>query len=167
MGYRSMKTKRYIVLAFILSLVSSISSSQIRVNLTDTILKSGSATGMQLSVKIDSLQTVTYYQSGKAIARLDSGRDFVAMSIYGQGWQYIYADVAIKSRPIIRTDSTGLYIASVQELERLFVSEVKYQRKAQTFPDSLVIIPDRAIILTSSHASTTKKTTITYLNMIF
>lgn len=44
MGYRSMKTKRYIVLAFILSLVSSISSSQIRVNLTDTILKSGSAT---------------------------------------------------------------------------------------------------------------------------
>lgn len=88
------------------------------------------------------------------------------MMMENDGFQKLYAKVTYNNLSVRFTDTVAIFVAKKDELSRLVLETITYKYKSQTFPDSLIQLPEHTLILGYTHY-TTFKTLIKYLNPTF
>lgn len=165
-----MKTSRSLAVAslricfyFIALLMLSAKGEPQSLELSNRLSVNGSA--IALFVTQDStIKTIIYFEDDRLLAITDSISPII-LQTSRSGFHKWYAKIEKKDGSISFSDTQDVFTASQDELSRFLSESSQYTDMTKTFPDSLIELPQGALILGYTH-STTKKTTIKYLNRI-
>ena len=147
------------------SLILSERSVAQKLNTTNRISVIGGGIGAYVTPDT-TIKTISYFLDGMPLLTESPQKTVTVMMMENDGFQKLYAKVTYNNLSVRFTDTVAIFVAKKDELSRLVLETITYKYKSQTFPDSLIQLPEHTLILGYTHY-TTFKTLIKYLNPTF